>query len=168
MIQEDQLITLGSAGWGDVLLAVSLIFAAISWFVDKYKDRALRSEELRWKRTEFIFDQASLFDGDNEISEAVKIITGNDVVVSVEDLLNLNSAMLPVDRGNCRHKLDKLLNLMERIAFAYKNNILTIEDISHFEWYFLRVMEISDLNKYCSNYYPSILDAAKNLKFKSS
>lgn len=163
-----EIYSLACPGWGDVLVAVSLLCAACAWLYDRYKERMLREEELKWKRTEFIFDQAGLFDGENEISEAVKIITDNNASVSVEKLLDLKSDMNPFHRGDGRHKLDKLLNLMERIAYAFSRGILTIDELSHFEWYFIRVTEIEVLNDYCAECYPTIIKSATSLKENGS
>lgn len=166
--QTNQFLGLGYPDWGDILVVIGLGGAAITWLVERSKERKLRNEELKWRRTEFIFDQARLFDGDNQISEAVKIITANNVSISVENLLDLKSDMDQSERGDGRHKLDKLLNLMERLASAYKKGILTIDELSHFEWYFLRVKDIEALNIYCSEYYPEILEAGASLNDRSS
>ena len=163
-----QILGLGYPDWGDILVAISLIGAAVAWLAERAKNRKLRHEELQWKRTEFIFETASLFDGDNQISEAVKIITANNVKISVEDLLNPSIEMEPHERGDGKHKLDKLLNLMERIAYAFKKGVLTKDELSHFEWYFLRVKRLDALKSYCSDYYPDILAAANSLDEKTA
>lgn len=161
------LFGLENPDWGDILIAVSLAGAAIAWLFERKMERKLRREELQWRRTSFMFEQARLFDGDPDISGAVKVLTGNDVEVTVTDLLNPDSSMEPQKRGHWQHNLDKLLNLMERIASAHNQKLLTDIELAHFEWYFLRVKELTDLNEYCQDFYPNILVAAGILEQKS-
>ena len=149
--------------WGDILVALGLGWAAFSWWVQRERDRKQREEELQWRRTELLFSQASLFDGDNEVSEAVKLLTANNTELSVDALLNSQSDVPAKVRGEGRHRLDKLLNFMDRIAYAGKKRVLTMEEVAYFEWYFLQIKAIDSLNTYCENHYPDILEIAAAL-----
>ena len=91
----------GNPSWGDVLVALTPIAGAITRAINRRKDRrtaerarSLREEELRRRRTVFVFEQADLFDTDASISLAVRLITNEPPNGTLDDVLNDSS-----DRG---------------------------------------------------------------------
>ena len=64
-------------------------------------------------------------------------------------------------RGTQRHRMDKLLNLLDRIAYAWHHGLLTIEELSNFGWYLIKIREDDDLKPYCEKYFPDVIKAAE-------
>ena len=151
----------GHISHGDLLVAASIVIGAITWVLSNYKDRKQQKKELRWRQLELLYRQAELFDTDPDISAATKILTGNNVDVSIDDLFNLESETDGSEQGESRHKMDKLLNLLERVAYANQQGHIDCNDITVFGWYFKKIKENSELNAYCGKYYPEIIAAAK-------
>ncbi len=148
-------------------MTISLIAAAITWAVNRTKDRreaekarALRDEELKWRRTQFIFEQAKLFDTHPDISDAARLIADKIPNVSTRDVLDDKSHIDPEVRGRYRHNLDKLFNLLERLAFAVERRVLTVDELKSLEWYYDAVREKECLSDYCQTYFPAILRMA--------
>lgn len=155
---------LGSPSWGDLLVSISLLAGLATWIVNSYKARkqkdeeiTQKAEELRWKRAEFILNQGKIFDTEPDISEAIKIIAGNNPGITIRGLYDDGSTLDPVVRGNARHQMDKLLNLMERLAYTYKNKVISREELWGFDWYFDKVASDEDLKEYCEEFYPDII-----------
>lgn len=160
----------GNPTVGDYLVAFSLLLGALTWLVNSFKDRRQREgildhekKDLKWKRATFLFKQARLFDTDPDISEAVKIVTGYNDGVSIKDLLGSTGESGEGKIRKERHQLDKMLNLMERLSYAFKNDLLTLTELHHFGWYFDKVISDDLLYGYCKDFYPDILDVAKKL-----
>ena len=141
---------LGVPTWGDVLVVVSLIGGAISYFVAQMLNRRQQQQEQRWRRVEFIFEQFSHFDSDEDISEAVKILSGRDNSVTIKAAFTENS-----DAWN-KHisKFDKMFGFLEQVAYAVENTTLTEQDANLFEWHFHKGVENPAANAYVSRYYP--------------
>lgn len=108
----------------------------------KYFDA--RKNELVWKRTEFLFEQARLLDSDPDISEAIKILEDRHNSISLEDVFEGNKDYL--------HKFDKLLNLLDRIAYAtVYQKTLSIDEVVNFGWYLKKIKNKPLLVDYCNN-----------------
>ncbi len=113
-----------------------------------YKFLSARRQELAWKRTEFIFDQARYLDCDPDISAVVAVLSGIDCSVSVKDLIDRSPGQKPID-GKYDRGLDKLLNLLDRLAYArFTTASLSHEEVANFGWYLRVVKDQPDLAKY--------------------
>lgn len=157
--------------WGDCFVAISLLIAVLTWLYNSKKNREQRKaqldqekEDLNWRRTEFLFAQGRYFDTDPDISEAIKIITGDNADIQISDLFDYETGEWSPESGNARHQLDKLLNLMERLSYSYDKKILTLEELRNFDWYFSKVKNDKHINKYCLKYYPEVLNVANSLE----
>jgi hypothetical protein len=155
---------------GDYLVALSLIIGALTWAYNQYKNRKQREsqleqakEELKWKRAQFLFEYGTMFDTNADISEATKIITGHATAISISNIFNDDESIDPTQRGLARHRIDKLLNLLERLSYAYKKDILTLDELRNFEWYYTKVSKEQHLRRYCDTYYPDVVNVAKKL-----
>ncbi|MEM9659705.1 MAG: hypothetical protein AAF961_15195, partial [Planctomycetota bacterium] len=61
--------------------------------------------------------------------------------------------------------LEKLFNLLERLAIAFEQNVLSKTEMKHFEWYFCKAAEDPVVRDYCADYFSAVLTAAKTLGF---
>ncbi len=150
---------LGVPTWGDILVGLSLVGGAISYFVTQSLNRDQQEQEQGWKRVVFIFDQFSHFDSDADISEAVKILSNRDGSVTIEAVFTKDS-----DEWN-EHiaKFDKMFGFLEQIAYAVKNTTLTEEDAYLFEWHFHKAVEDSAVEEYVSRFYPQAAKIGKKV-----
>ena len=108
----------------------------------KYFDT--RKNELAWKRTEFLFEQARLLDSDPDISESIKILEDRHQSISLEEVFGGNKDYL--------QKFDKLFNLLDRIAYAtVYQKTLSIDEVENFGWYLKKIKNKPLLVDYCKN-----------------
>src|SRR6266508_148435 len=82
----------------------------------KYFDA--RRRELAWKRTEFLFAQAAFLDTDKDMGEVVQIIEGRHARIAIESLFKPNGDADTDSQGDTWQNIDKLLNLLDRIAYS--------------------------------------------------
>jgi len=103
-----------------------------------------RKNELVWKRTEFLFEQARLLDSDPDISEAIKILEDRHQSISLEEVFEGNKDYL--------QKFDKLFNLLDRIAYAtVYQKTLSIDEVVNFGWYLRKIKNKPLVVDYCNN-----------------
>ena len=103
-----------------------------------------RKNELVWKRTEFLFEQARLLDSDPDISEAIKILEDRHQSISLEEVFEGNKDYL--------QKFDKLFNLLDRIAYAtVYQKTLSIDEVVNFGWYLKKIKNKPLVVDYCNN-----------------
>ncbi len=66
-----------------VVAVLSFVFAFVRYF-------QARSREHRWKKTEFIFDQAKLIDQDREMNYAIVVLSDAREDCAVNDLFEMD------------------------------------------------------------------------------
>jgi len=98
--------------WQMILALIVGICALLKYF-------DTRKRELAWRRTEFIFEQARLLDTDIDLSDAILILEERHNEVKLSDLFAADKS--PYDRSpfsQYYQKMDKLLNFLDRLAYA--------------------------------------------------
>ena len=128
--------------WKELIATIVAIFGL--W---KYFDA--RKQELDWKKTEFLFDQAKYIDDDSEIKYSFRIIDGESVL-KVSDVLD--------EKGDTTDEhqefiigFHKLLNLLDRLAYAVTiRKTITMAEVNQFGWYFTSVNRNKRLQNFCS------------------
>ena len=118
-----------------------------------------RKNELSWKRTEFLFNQAEKLENDDELKEIIHILEGRNNDITIEKIINGN---IP----EYLQKLDKLLNFLDRLAYAYLNQkTLSKIEIENFGWYLQRISENTTLTEYCKkNGFKDLIILSEELK----
>lgn len=147
---------------GNWQVVSTLIVAIVGLW--KYFDT--RNRELAWRRTEFLFEQAKLLDTDNVFVEVMKIMENRHPNISVKTLYeNFDQKKELQEYWGYYQKFDKLLNFLDRIAYAYFNaKTLSIEEVLSFGWYLDKISENSYLLKYCKeNGFNDILELSKEI-----
>jgi hypothetical protein len=129
--------------WKDLLL---FLLAGVG--IWQYFDR--RRRELAWKRTEFLFKQARLLDSDQDMSDAVQILEGRHPAIKLEDIFGSEENRTRREQSEYLHKFDKLLNLLDRVAYAVlQRGTLSVKEAANFGWYLERIAKQSALVEYC-------------------
>ena len=99
---------------------------------------------------EFLFNEAKYLDNDEDIIEAVKILSNENPNVTIEKIFGDNSD------SDLRNKyivgFEKLFNLLDRLSHAYFSlGTLSLEEIRNFSWYLREITKSSKLLKYCED-----------------
>jgi hypothetical protein len=169
--QDTPWYALNKPTWGDLFIGLSLIAGAITWWLNRTKERITaeaateqRREELKWRRTQFVFEQAELFETDAHLSKAIKLITGDDDTHNIQHILGDHDKPGLSKYGNERHNMEKLFSLLERLAYAVEDDVLTLKELATFEWYYKEILRNSILNNYCTTYFPAVLRIACSLR----
>lgn len=129
----------------------------------RYRDT--RSRELKWKRTEFLFSQAHYLDNDPQIQRAVRVLSGLDTATSIDALFGPYAEI--ADReAEYRACFDKLLNLLDRLAYAVCNvKSLTMDEVANFGWYYRAVASHLALKGYCERHgFPDVVRFAPKIQ----
>ena len=130
-----------------------------------YKYFDTRRRELAWKRTEFLFSQAKLLDTDQDMTEAIQIIEGRHSSVTIASLFNPDGVPNTDSQGDTWHKIDKLLNLLDRIAYSVLElKTLDINEAKNFGWYLRKIEKNTQMKEYCENYgYADVIKLSKKI-----
>ena len=133
----------------------------------KYFDS--RKKELDWKKTEFLFEQSKYIDSESDIQYVVGIIDGEHGI-RLEERLTQKGKLIGDDE-QFREGLHKLLNMLERLSYAVESiGSITMNEVSHFGWYFTSVYREELLVNYCNrNGYKQVVLLAEKVEeyFKS-
>lgn len=123
-----------------------------------YKYFATRRTELAWRRTEFIFDQARRLEDDQDLSETIAILEGRCQDNSIEKIIGES-------QNEYLQKLDKLLNLFDRLAYAtLHQKTIDKKEVANFGWYLQKICENDKLVQYCENHgFRDIIKLGKEL-----
>ena len=125
-----------------------------------------RSRELKWKRTELLFSQAAFLDTNPDICNVVKIIEGRNKDIGIDDLFDDSGRPDNAQYGEVWQQIDKLLNLLDRIAYAVIHlKTLTRDEAMNFSWYLRLLEKNKNMAKYCEEQgFGDILELAKRIK----
>ncbi|MBL4572694.1 MAG: hypothetical protein JKY86_06435 [Gammaproteobacteria bacterium] len=142
--------------------AVAILGFGFGYF--KYFD--MRDRELRWKKTEFLFEQAAHLDGDREINYAVSVLAETDDDVSVNDVFEADGSFSSAVDSKYRLGFDRLLNLLDRLAYAHlHSSVLDISELNNFGWYYHKVVSSNRATKYCEESgYQDIIEMAQKIQ----
>lgn len=142
----------GTAAWVTyvaVVIPVASVVAALWRYVSmRNRELAWRKEELAWRRVVFLFEQARFLDTDPEITAVVNLLAGPDASRRIAVVLKTDKAIDDAEHRKLRHGLDKLLNLLDRIAYAEQENVLSLKDCTNFGWYLRIVGQIPALRSH--------------------
>ena len=130
-----------------------------------YKYFDTRRRELAWKRTEFLFHQAALLDADKDMTEAIQIIEGRHPRITLDALFKPDGEPDTTSQGETWHKLDKLLNLLDRIAYAVLElKTLDIDEARNFGWYLREIAAHALMKTYCeTNGYADVIRLSEKI-----
>ncbi len=130
-----------------------------------YKYFDTRRRELAWKRTEFLFGQAALLDTDKDMGEAIQIIEGRHASITIDSLFKSNGDPDTDSQGDAWQNIDRLLNLLDRIAYSVLElKTLDIDEARNFGWYLEKIENNALMKKYCEkNGYPDIVKLTKQI-----
>lgn len=127
-----------------LIAAVALIFSVVTYIHN-------RRVELAWKRTEFLLAQSWLFDNDQDLIEMVKMLNERHSEVTVPALFNGSVSDIGKKNEYLR-KMDKLLDFLWRICFAYlETKTISKKEVEGWGWYFWRIAHYPVLMEYCDD-----------------
>ena len=122
-----------------------------------------RRAELAWKKTEFIFRQGYYLDTDKELTEIVQILEGRHPRIQLDSLFEENGQLGVEQQMEYLHKLDKFLNLFDRLHMAvFNTKTLSKSEIEPVSWYLSFIDENRSLKKYCKGHgFEGVIELAK-------
>lgn len=137
------------------LVTTAVLLIGGGWTLYTYFDG--KKDELAWRRTEFLFEQARYIETDPEINATIRLLEDRDTM-SVEDIIADTASQNP-ERPALMHSLDKTLNVFDRFAYAvYTSKTLTVKEVEIFAWYLERIADNPELRQYCrENGYQDVL-----------
>ena len=124
-----------------------------------------RDDELRWKRTEFIFAQAQWLDSDQDLRRVLALLEKRTGTVTLEHAINGGQGLSVAEHEAWLTALDKFLNLFDRLYFAVNDaKTLQLEELRIFGWYLTLVLASPPLVKYCGdNGFKDVLKLARQI-----
>lgn len=109
-----------------------------------------RHAELAWRRTRFVFDQSRYLETDPELTEVLKLLTGNHPAASLDDVLDEDTSLDEEEVLRLKHALDKFLNFFDRMFYAvHVVCTLKLDELSVFSWYLEALLNEQELMAYC-------------------
>jgi hypothetical protein len=141
-------------------LSTGIVLIGGGWTVHEHFEK--RSDELSWKRTEFLFAQAQFVDTNPGIAQIFQILEGREPSWTIATLLSPESGT-KAGRGPLLQQLDATLNVFDRLSYAvFDAKTLTPSEVSVFGWYLELIAEDSSLREYCTdNGFEDVLRLAK-------
>lgn len=141
-----------------VCLTISGLFFSLWKFLDS------RKRELEWKKTEFVFFQASKMDENSKVSRVVRIIDGHDEL-KPEDIVTHKGAFCSSD-PDIIDGVHNLLNTLDRLAYAYqRHSSISLEELEPFFWYFTSIQRNTHFSTFCrKNGYRKVLDTSESIQ----
>ena len=145
--------------WKD-LLEIAVILGGLWKFFDS------RKSELAWKRTQTLFSLAEQFASDPDLAEAAKLIQGRLPGTHIDQLFDEDGEPYDDLHGARLWQVDKYLDFLERIAYAYRRlGTLSQDENGIFGAYFQRVHQTERLRLYCRGHgYEVVADVAAEVE----
>jgi len=129
------------------IISTALVVAGGVWAVHTYLEK--RTDELSWKRTEFLFAQAQYLETDPDIERVIRILEDRDEEWTVDSLLDSTTTSTP-EQFKLLQALDKALNVFDRLAYSvFTAKTLTLEELTIFGWYLDLITDDVVLRNYC-------------------
>lgn len=128
----------------------------------KYFDS--RKQELKWKKTEFLFSESKYFANDDDLSECVQILEGRHPKYTISDIYP-DSDDGPPEILEYRHKFEKLLNFFDRLAYAlFNQQTIKEKDVAYYGWYLQLLYDNKDIVEYCNTYgFDDVIKLARTI-----
>ena len=137
-------LTFAANSWAEIGALGAVVFGF--W---KYFDT--RRRELAWRKTEFLFEQARYLDTDTDIAKAVRVLTAREQDVTVAAIYSDSSSLEDNAKHQYQDSFDKLLNLLDLIAYStLRLKTLSELEADNFGWYLARIADEPALVAYCS------------------
>ncbi len=139
-----------------VVLVAGALGAAYRYFQDRARDRAIRQEELAWRKTQFVLELADKFDHDEIFQRAIRIIDfGLDLPpgTTLEQILDRELEQLNPEERRARYMIDRFMDFFDRLYhFSFVGGALRIEDLECFGWYTDRITKVKALADYANKF----------------
>jgi hypothetical protein len=133
------------ANWQFLLALAVAVFSVLSYILTRRRD-------LAWRRTEFLFKQAEYLESDNVLVEMLMILEERHPTLTIKSLFGPDNQMDLSKRQEYIQRLDKLLNLLWRLCYAYLGTkTLSVKELEAFSWYLWLISESSQLSQYCAD-----------------
>jgi len=125
-----------------------------------------RNDDLAWKRTEFLFDQAQYLESNPDMREILQILGDNHNDYGVGDLIDDGAPIEAPEKYRLRNNLDQFLNFFDRLYYAHVTaKTLSKDEVMVFEWYLSEILDTDELAKYCEeNGFRDVLNLANSVK----
>lgn len=125
-----------------------------------------RDNDLTWRKTEFMFNEAKYLDTDPEVCKAVKVLDGCDLNTQPEDFFG--PCADDAKKAEYFIGFERLFNILDRIATArLEQHVLGKEEVNKFGWYLQKISESRVISDYCSsNGYSAVIRLANNVLSK--
>lgn len=125
-----------------------------------------RNDDLAWKRTEFLFDQAQYLESNPDMREILQILGDNHNDYGVGDLIDDGAPIEAPEKYRLRNNLDQFLNFFDRLYYAHVTaKTLSKDEVMVFEWYLSEILDTDELAKYCEeNGFRDALNLANIVK----
>jgi hypothetical protein len=144
--------------WQPLVAYITLVWAAVTYFIS-------RSRDLAWRRTEFLFRQAELLDSDADLVEVASILEQRHPKVTVRDVFGRRPRISRATVGKYRQRFDKFLNVYERISYAvFVRRTLSIDEVRFLGSFLVQIAEYPPLVEYCrDNGFREVLLLSKRM-----
>lgn len=141
------------------VMAAFMAFIAIATYFDA------RQRELKWQRTQFLFEQAKYIEEDVDCMQVIRVLEGREPGVRLSAVFSDGLEMTPKERDENRQRFDKFLNFLDRIAYAVLlTKAINLKEVIMFGWYLEKINESEELQKYCrKDGYPDVVRLAEKL-----
>lgn len=125
-----------------------------------------RNDDLAWKRTEFLFDQAQYLESNPDMREILQILGDNHNDYGVGDLIDDGAPIEAPEKYRLRNNLDQFLKFFDRLYYAHVTaKTLSKDEVMVFEWYLSEILDTDELAKYCEeNGFRDVLNLANIVK----
>lgn len=141
---------------GTIVVLVGAITGGIKYFREQEKTRALRKQELDWKKAEFVFQMAQAFDKDEIYQQAVRMIdfgTGFPENSTLERILTVDLKRLTDEEKQCRYAIDHFLDFFDILFhMIYVIKVMTPKELECFTWYIRRIGDCEPLKQYAESH----------------
>lgn len=113
-----------------------------------------------------MFEQARYLDTNPRIAKAIRVLTGRESDVTVALIYDDSSSLSVKARNEYRDCFDKLLNLLDYIAYSTLHiKTLSEAEARNFGWYLARIAREPALVTYCNdNGLGDVIDLAEVLQ----
>ena len=111
-----------------------------------------RNNDLAWRRTAFLFEQARYIETDPELSEVLKLFAGFHPQTSLAEVLSYETSLTEAEQRRLQHALDKFLNVFDRFYYAvHTTKTISLSELNVFDWYLDALQSNEQLRSYCEN-----------------
>ena len=148
----------------EIIASLGLILSLITAIIGIYKFLDARKRELKWKRTEFVFEQAKYLDNDKEIILALAVLCKTDSNYKIESIFSTDGKFIDGVEHSYMIGFEKLLNLLDRLVYAYRADVITKGEFENFGMYLEQVLNNTRVSKYAdANGYADVVTVAGEL-----